>query len=122
MYGSVKKPSKENDPILPSSPYAASKVAFDLYLLSVYKNLGFNMNIIRPSNAYCSGQLLHRVIPRTFLSIINNQKIPLHGGGKAMKSYIHATDLANAIHIVIKKVKMVKFIMLDQKSPPQSKK
>ena len=34
MYGSVKKPSKENDPIWPSSPYAASKVAFDLYLLS----------------------------------------------------------------------------------------
>ena len=39
-----------------------------------------------------------------------------------MKSAIHATDLAKAIHIVIKKVKMVKFIMLDQKSLPQSRK
>ena len=57
MYGSVTKPSKEDDKI-PSSPYASSKVAFDLYLLSISKFLGFPMNIIRPSNAYCSGQLL----------------------------------------------------------------
>lgn len=121
MYGSVKKPSKENDPILPSSPYAASKVAFDLYLLSVNKNLGFKMNIIRPSNAYCSGQLLHRVIPKTFLSIINNQKIPLHGGGRAMKSYIHAKDLAKAIHIVIKKGKDGEIYNVGPKSPTSIK-
>ena len=79
------------------------------------------MNIIRPSNAYCSGQLLHRVIPRTFLSIINNQKIPLHGGGKAMKSYIHATDLANAIHVVIKKGKNGEIYNVGPKKPTSIK-
>ena len=58
MYGSVEHPSKEDEPIKPSSPYAASKVAFDMHLMSVHKFLEFPMNIIRPSNAYCSGQLL----------------------------------------------------------------
>ena len=106
MYGSVKNPSDEESKIFPSSPYAASKVAFfDMYLKSVNKFLGFKMNIVRPSNAYCSGQLLHRIIPRSFVSILKGEKIPLHGGGKAEKSYMHAIDLAEAIYLVIKKGK-----------------
>lgn len=100
MYGSVTKPADELSEIKPSSPYAASKVAFDLYLLSVFKNLSFPMNIIRPSNSYCPGQLLHRVIPKTVMFGLTGKKIPLHGGGKAEKSYIHARDLAKAIYLV----------------------
>ena len=67
MYGSVEHATTEDEPIKPSSPYAASKVAFDMYLLSVHKFLKFPMNIIRPSNAYCPGQLLHRVIPKAVI-------------------------------------------------------
>lgn len=103
MYGSVSKPSKEEDPIKPSSPYAASKVAFDLHLISINKFLDFPMNIIRPSNAYCPGQLLHRVIPKSIVCGLNGEKIPLQGGGISEKSYIHARDLARAIHLIIEK-------------------
>jgi dTDP-glucose 4,6-dehydratase len=100
MYGSVAHAAKETDPIMPSSPYAASKVAFDLYLVSVHRFLKFPMNIIRPSNAYCPGQLLHRVIPKTIICGLKGEKLPLHGGGRAEKSYIHARDLGRAIHLV----------------------
>jgi dTDP-glucose 4,6-dehydratase len=100
MYGSVARPSKEDDPIQPSSPYAASKVAFDMHLVSIYRFLKFPMNIIRPSNAYCPGQLLHRIIPKTIWCGLSDTKLPLHGGGRAEKSYIHARDLARAIHMV----------------------
>lgn len=103
MYGSVDHAAKEDEPIKPSSPYAASKVAFDMYLLSVHKHLQFPMNIIRPCNAYCPGQLLHRIIPKTILFGMLERKIPLHGGGRAEKSYIHARDLARAIHLVAEK-------------------
>lgn len=103
LYGSVNKPMKEDDPIRPTSPYAASKAAFDLYLLSVAHVLKFRMNIIRPSNAYCPGQLLHRVIPRAVLCGLTGQKLPLQGGGRAEKSYIHARDLARAILLVSEK-------------------
>src|SRR5438094_7806741 len=51
LYGSVDFAAKEDTPLQPTSPYAASKAAFDLYLLSVSKVLKFPMNIIRPSNA-----------------------------------------------------------------------
>ena len=100
MYGSVDHAAKEDEPIKPSSPYAASKVAFDMYLMSVSRFLKFPMNILRPSNAYCPGQLLHRVVPKAILSGLLGEKLPLHGGGKAEKSYIHARDLGRAIHLV----------------------
>jgi len=103
LYGSVDFAATETTPIQPTSPYAASKAAFDMYLISVHRYLKFPMNIIRPSNAYCPGQLLHRVIPKTVICGLTGQKLPLQGGGRAEKSYIHARDLARAIHLVSEK-------------------
>jgi dTDP-glucose 4,6-dehydratase len=108
LYGSCDFPAREDTPIRPSSPYAASKVAGDLYLLSVSSVLKFPMNIIRPSNAYAPGQQLHRVIPRAVLYGLTGRKLPLHGGGRARKSYIHARDLARAIHLVSEKAPLGK--------------
>jgi dTDP-glucose 4,6-dehydratase len=100
MYGSVDRPVTEDEPIKPTSPYAASKVAFDMHLISVHRFLGFPMNILRPSNAYCPGQLLHRVIPKAVIAGLTGRKLPLQGGGRAEKSYIHARDLGRAIQLV----------------------
>lgn len=108
LYGAVTFAAKEDTPLQPTSPYAASKAAFDMYLLSVASVLKFRMNIIRPSNAYCPGQLLHRVIPRAVLCGLTGQRLPLHGGGRAKKSYIHARDLARAIHLVSEKAPLGK--------------
>lgn len=121
MYGSVDKPSKEDEPIKPSSPYASSKVAFDLYLLSISKFLNFPMNIIRPSNAYCPGQLLHRIIPKTIVSGLTGNKVPLHGGGRAEKSYIHARDLGRAIYLVSEKAPLGKIYNAGPKEPTSIK-
>ena len=61
------------------------------------------MNILRPSNAYGEGQQVWRVLPRAVLCGITGQKLPLEGGGLVKKSYLHARDLANAIHLVTHK-------------------
>src|SRR6185437_6437603 len=74
-----------------------------MYLMSVAKVLKFPMNIIRPSNAYCPAQLLHRVIPKTVVCGLIGRKLPLQGGGRAEKSYIHARDLGRAIQLVAEK-------------------
>ena len=103
LYGSVDFAAKETTPIQATSPYAASKAAFDMYLISAHRFLKFPMNIIRPSNAYCPGQLLHRVIPKTVICGLTGRKLPLQGGGRAEKSYIHARDLARAILLVSEK-------------------
>ena len=98
LYGSVSKPADELAPLVPTSPYAASKAAADMYLQSVADHI--RMNIVRPSNAYGPGQRLHRIIPRAVVCGLTGRRIPLNGGGQARKSYIHATDLARAVHIV----------------------
>lgn len=101
LYGSVDAPAAEDAPIRPSSPYSASKAAFDLYLLAMAQaGRGAPMNILRPSNCYCPGQLLHRIIPRAIVAGLTGRKVPLHGGGRAKKSYLHARDLARAIYMV----------------------
>jgi dTDP-glucose 4,6-dehydratase len=101
MYGSVDRAVNEDEPIKPSSPYAASKVAFDMYLQSMHRFKGLRMNVVRPSNCYCPGQLLHRIIPKTIWCALTGHKLPLHGGGRAEKSYLHARDLARAIHLLV---------------------
>lgn len=100
LYGAVDHAVAEDEPIKPTSPYAASKAAFDMHLMSIHRHLEFPMNIIRPSNAYGPGQQLHRVIPKAVLCGLTGRKLPLHGGGVAEKSYIHSVDLARAIHLV----------------------
>jgi dTDP-glucose 4,6-dehydratase len=103
LYGSVEHAATEDEPIKPTSPYAASKAAFDMHLVSIHRFLKFPMNIIRPSNAYGPGQQLHRVVPKAVLCGLTGRKLPLHGGGRAEKSYIHTRDLGRAIHLVAEK-------------------
>ena len=98
MYGAVTEPAGENAQIKPTSPYAVSKVAFDMHLASL--NGALKYNIVRPSNCYCPGQLLHRVVPKAIVCGLTGRKLPLEGGGKAKKSYLHARDLARAIQVV----------------------
>jgi len=103
LYGSVNHAAKEANPLQPSSPYAVSKAAADMHLQTISRVLGFPMNILRPSNAYAPGQQLHRVVPRAVLFGLQKRKLTLHGGGTARKSYMHATDLARAIHLTAEK-------------------
>jgi dTDP-glucose 4,6-dehydratase len=117
LYGSVSAPAREDDPIRPSSPYAASKAAGDMYLISIANTLKFPMNLVRPSNAYAPGQQLHRILPRAVVCGLSGQKLPLHGGGVAKKSYIHATDLARAIYLVAQRAELGKVYNVGPQEP-----
>lgn len=97
VYGSVGAPVDEDAPTRPTSPYAASKAAFDAYLGTLHRRTGFPAIIIRPVNTYCVGQQLHRIIPKAIVSGLRSLKVPLNGGGANRKSYVHARDLARAI-------------------------
>lgn len=102
IYGSPDHAAREDDPLDPTSPYSISKAAFDQYLVSMFKNFKFPMNIVRPSNCYVPGQQLHRIIPKTMVMALKGHKVPLHGGGRAAKSYMHAADLSIAILRIIR--------------------
>lgn len=100
-YGATLMPARETDPLQPTSPYAISKAAFDQHLQVMHRIHGFPVNVLRPSNAYCPGQQLHRVIPRAICAALSGARMALQGGGQAQKSYMHATDLSRAVMAVL---------------------
>jgi dTDP-glucose 4,6-dehydratase len=104
VYGPTDKPALESQAITPTSPYSISKGAFDQHLQSLKDRIA-PFNIIRPSNAYCPGQQLHRIIPKTLLFGVSGRKLQLQAGGKAKKSYIDAHDLSRAILMICVKGK-----------------
>jgi dTDP-glucose 4,6-dehydratase len=93
IYGSCPAPIHENAPLNPSTPYAVSKAAADMYLLTLAKNFGFPVTLIRSTNVYGKHQQLFKIIPRTAIYFKKGRKIELHGGGHAVKSFVHIRDV-----------------------------
>ena len=87
---------KENYNFSPSTPYAVSRAACDLHLLSFYKAYGFPVVFTRAANVFGPGQQLYRIIPRTILYIRQGKKLQLHGGGYSERSFIHINDVSDA--------------------------
>jgi dTDP-glucose 4,6-dehydratase len=94
VYGTCVGTVLEDAPLVPSTPYAASKAAADLYLATLWKNFRFPLVTVRSTNVYGARQQLFKIIPRSILSLLANRTIPLHGGGRAVKSYIHIRDIS----------------------------
>lgn len=94
VYGTCEGVVKENAPLNPSTPYAASKAAGDLMLFTLVRHFGFPLVMIRATNVYGAHQQLFKIIPRTVIYLRQGQIIELHGGGRAVKSYIHIRDVS----------------------------
>ena len=94
VYGTCSGTVVEDAPLNPSTPYAASKAAGDLSLFTYYKNFNFPLIMIRSTNVYGAHQQLFKIIPRSVIYIKSGKTIELHGGGQAVKSYIHIRDIS----------------------------
>ena len=105
VYGSVDGGIKEDQRFDPSSPYAASKGSGDLFISSMIKTFDFPATTIRATNVFGAHQQLYRIIPRTIIYIKTGQKLQLHGGGKAIKSFIHIRDVSEGELLAITKGK-----------------
>jgi dTDP-glucose 4,6-dehydratase len=95
-YGSTEGWIKESFHFAPSTPYAVSRAACDLHLMSFYKAYNFPVLFTRSANVYGPGQQLYRIIPRTILYARLGKKMQLHGGGHSIRSFIHMDDVSDA--------------------------
>lgn len=105
VYGTCEGVVKEDAPLNPSTPYAASKAAGDLFLFTLVKNFNFPLVMIRSTNVYGAHQQLFKIIPRSVISIKFGKPIELHGGGKSIKSYIHIRDISRGELLAMEKGK-----------------
>jgi len=94
VYGTCKGTVLEDAPLNPTTPYAASKAAGDLSIFTYVKNYNFPLVMIRSTNVYGAHQQLFKIIPRSVIYIKKGKTIELHGGGHAVKSYIHIRDVS----------------------------
>ena len=96
VYGSTEGWIQEHFNFAPSTPYAVSRAACDLHLMSFFKAYGFPVVFTRAANVYGPGQQLYRIIPKALLCARTGQKLSLHGGGHSVRSFIHIQDVARA--------------------------
>ncbi|WP_025900148.1 GDP-mannose 4,6-dehydratase [Sneathiella glossodoripedis] len=96
VYGNTSGSVNEQHAFNPSTPYAVSRAAGDMNLISFYKAYKFPFVMTRAANVYGPGQQLYRIIPRTILFALTGQKLQLHGGGSSERSFIHINDVSNA--------------------------
>ncbi len=94
VYGTCVGTVREEQPMNPSTPYAASKAAGDFSIFTYGKKHAFPYVMIRSTNVYGPHQQLFKIIPRAFINLQLGRTIELHGGGRAVKSYIHIRDIS----------------------------
>ncbi len=107
VYGSLGPEGKftEETPLSPNSPYSASKASADLIAMAYYKTYGLPVIITRCSNNYGPYQFPEKLIPLMITNALEDKELPIYGDGKNVRDWIHVTDHARAIDLVIHKGK-----------------
>ncbi len=106
VYGSIARGSwPESDPLLPNSPYAASKASADLICRSYFKTHGLDVRVTRCSNNYGRNQYPEKVVPLFVTNLIDNKKVPVYGSGINVRDWLHVDDHCYGIFLALTKGK-----------------
>ncbi|MBO9523808.1 MAG: dTDP-glucose 4,6-dehydratase [Nocardioidaceae bacterium] len=104
VYGSILEGSwDENEPLLPNSPYSASKASSDLLARAYFRTHGVPVCITRCSNNYGPYQFPEKVIPLFVTNLIDGLNVPLYGEGTNVRDWLHVDDHCRGIHLVLTK-------------------
>ena len=102
VYGSLDSGEwDEDEPLLPNSPYAASKAASDLLVRSFHKTHGLDTVTTRCSNNYGPHHFPEKLIPLFVTNLIDNQPVPLYGDGANVRDWLHVDDHCRGIALVL---------------------
>lgn len=104
VYGSIETGSwSEESPLLPNSPYAASKAGGDLVVRSYVNTHKINARITRCANNYGPFQNKEKAIPNFIDKILSGENIGIYGTGENRREWIHVDDHCRAIALVAQK-------------------
>jgi len=104
VYGSISAGSwPEEHPLLPNSPYSASKAGSDLLVRAYNRTHKLDTVITRCSNNYGQYQFPEKVMPLFITNIIEGKKVPLYGNGLNVRDWLHVDDHCRGIALVLTK-------------------
>lgn len=102
VYGDIVNGSHtENDILKPSNPYSATKAAADMLVTAWARTYQIPYVIVRPTNNYGIGQYTEKFIPHTVKYLGLGKKAPLHDAGLPRRTWLHASDTAEAVIKII---------------------
>lgn len=103
VYGPIEHGAvDESQPLMPTSPYAASKAAADLLAQAYHRTHGLDVVITRSTNNYGSHQFPEKVIPLFVSSLLDGKVVPVHGDGGHIRDWLHVRDHCRAMYRVLR--------------------
>ena len=106
VYGSIATGSwTEEWPLLPNSPYSASKASGELLARSYQITHGIDVVITRCSNNYGTHHFPEKLIPLFITNLIEGRKVPIYGNGLNVRDWLHVDDHCRGIHLALTKGK-----------------
>lgn len=104
VYGSIETGTwTEESPLLPNSPYSASKAAADLLCRAYFQTHKVPVVITRCSNNFGPRQHSEKLIPTIIQKIKTNSPIPIYGDGLNVRDWLYVSDHIRGINKCIKK-------------------
>ena len=104
VYGSIEGGSfTEESPLMPSSPYSASKAGSDMLVHSYWKTYHLPAIITRSSNNFGPYQYPEKLIPLFITNALDDKQLPLYGDGLNVRDWIYVMDNCEAIDVVLHK-------------------
>ena len=102
VYGSIETGSwTEESPLLPNSPYSASKAGGELLARSYNKTHGLDVVVTRCSNNYGPFHFPEKLIPLFITNLIEGKKIPVYGKGHNIRDWLHVDDHCRGIYAAL---------------------
>jgi len=107
VYGSLGEEGsfREDSPVLPNSPYAASKAAGDLLCRAYHHTFNLPVIVTHCSNNYGPYQFPEKLIPLVITNALEGKEIPVYGDGLNIRDWIYVTDHCRAIDLIAEKGK-----------------
>ncbi|WP_128896360.1 dTDP-glucose 4,6-dehydratase [Longirhabdus pacifica] len=105
VYGALGKTGMfvETMPLMPNSPYSASKASADMIVRAFNETFGIPVNITRCSNNYGPYQFPEKLIPLMINNCLQDKPLPVYGDGLQVRDWLHVFDHCHAIDTVLHK-------------------
>ena len=104
VYGDIENGSFDEESVLsPNNPYSASKAGAEMIVRSYQKTYAMPIVIVRGNNVFGPCQYPEKIIPKFITRLITGKKVPLHGNGSNVRTFIFVDDFSSALDIVMKK-------------------
>lgn len=93
----------EASQLLPTNPYSATKAGAEMLVMAYGRSYGLPFITTRGNNVYGPNQFPEKLIPKFILLAMQGKRLPIHGDGSNVRSYLFCEDVAEAFELVLHK-------------------